>query len=140
MTLKNEVDQLFLTEVESGNINYLSAPVAAVTPASGAPGAYQILLADAGAPVWWFCALILGNLAVGATRYDFGIARGQAGGGTDIAVIAIVMAAALAVFEQTIPVPYPVRVAALTGAAVQQRTASGFTLDVAMTYALAVGS
>lgn len=140
MTLKSEVDQLFFSEVESGNINYLSAPAGVVTPASGAPGAYVQLLADAAAPIWWFCAFILGNLSgAAATRFDYGIARDQDGGGTDIAVLAIIMEAALAIFEQTIPVPYPVRVDA-TGAAAQQRTASTETLDVAMTYALAVGS
>ncbi len=140
MALNQQVAQVWNTLINTGNITFLTDPAAAVTPASGGPGAFKQLRANAGA-AWWFVGLIFGNLsAAGGTRFDYGVNRLADGSGTNICAITIIMEAALAVYDQDRMLPYPVRVAAAVGAAVQQLTASGKTLDVACQYGLAIGT
>jgi len=138
----SNVGQVQNATVETANVTYLTAPAAAVTPASGAPGAFKQLLANATPTTpWWFCALIVGNLsAAGATRFDYGVNRAQDGTGSNIFTEAIIMEAALTLFDSHFAARFPVKVIAGVGAGVQQLTASTKTLDCAMQYAQNVGS
>jgi hypothetical protein len=141
MSDRAKVNQILNAMVQSGNIAYATGDT--VTPASGAPGAYGQLLANAAATVaWWACALVVGNLSgAGATAFNYQIARAQDGSGTSITnTLRILLEAAAATLVSQRDLPYPVRVAAGVGAAARQTTASGKTLDVALLYATGVGS
>ena len=141
MALPQEVQQTFNAMVNNGNIAYVSGLTA--TPASGAPGAYAKILADATPLVaWWLCALNFGNLSgAGAVVFNYQIARGEAGAGTTIAnTLQILLEAALATINYMITLPFPARTVALSGLAARQTTASGKTLDVSPLYATGVGS
>lgn len=137
----SRVSQTWLALVNSGNIVYTSGLTD--TPASGAPGAYKKMLANATptAP-WWLCAFIVGNAsAAGATAFDYQISRDEAGGGGSIVTdLRILLEAATATVVQHLALRYPVRVATGVGAAARQTTASGKTLDCTIFYATAVGS
>lgn len=125
----------------ASNISYLSGLVD--TPASGAPGAYAKLLADATATAdWWVAAVMAGNLSgAGATVFNYQIARIEDGSGTDIAnTLNILLEAATAAIQMQILLPWPVRVAAGVGAAGRQTTASGKTLDICLLYAVGIGT
>lgn len=125
----------------AANISYASGLVA--TPASGAPGAYAKLLANATATaVWWAAGIIAGNLsAAGATVFNFQIARAEDGSGTNIAnTLNVLLEAATAALHMQINLPFPVRVAAGVGAAGRQTTASGKTLNICLLYALGLGT
>jgi hypothetical protein len=142
MSFKSEIDQAFKAMVESGNIVYANGDLANAL-ASGAPGAYKQMRSNAAATAaWWVCAVMLGNLSgAGPTRVDVAVARAQDGSGTDIArSITVLLEAATATLVQNIRLPYPVKVVTGVGAAGQQNTASGKTIDAMLLYATAVGS
>lgn len=125
----------------SGSITYASGLVA--TPASGAPGAYAKLLANATATeAWWVAGIMAGNLsAAGATVFNYQIARIEDGSGTDIAnTLNILLEAAATLISLQVLLPWPVRVATGVGAAARQTTASTKTLDVCLLYALGLGT
>lgn len=138
MGLGNEVRETFQAKVNSGNITY--AVGLTDTPASGAPGAYKKMLANAGIASWWLVAFVYGNIVAGATVFDYQIARDEAGAGGIIAAVRILVAAASAAVDQHKNFPYPIATAAGIGAAARQLTASTKTLDVTIEYALGVGT
>lgn len=140
MGLKTEVDQVFLANVASGNI--VSLVSLTDTPASGAPGAYAKMLANAGMPVWWLTGFNYGNLsAAGATVFDYDIAQFEDGAGDiNLATVRLYVEIGGAALNGHIPFPYPIRSPALRGAAAQQVTASAKTLDCSLNYATNVGA
>ena len=141
MGLRNLVAQLWLSRVNSNNVNYLTGVTG--TPASGAPGAYAKLLANATATAaWWLCALGYGNPdAAGATIFDYDIARFEDGAGDlNLAAVRIHIDAASTDVNGFVNFPFPRRSPAAQGAAAQQTTASGKTLDVSILYAVGVGT
>lgn len=141
MSLRNLVAQLWKSKVESDSIVYASGPIA--TPASGAPGAYAKLLANATATTaWWAVGVDFGNASgAGAAAFTYQIARAEDGSGTSIAnTINVLLEATTAVVNLYKALPYPVRVAAGLGAAARQTTAAGKTLDVCLFYATGVGT
>lgn len=130
-----------LDMASAGNIVYNTGLTD--TPASGAPGAYKKMLANATATTpWWFVALVLGNLSgAGATAFDYQVARAEDGSGTDIVTdIRVLLEAATAALSMVLPVAFPVLVAAGAGAAARQTTASGKTLDASIIYATGLGT
>lgn len=141
MTERSRTSQLWNAMVNSGNIVYNTGLTD--TPASGAPGAYKVMLADATptAP-WWVCGFICGKLSgAGPTVFDYQLAKKQDGSLGDInSDIRISTEAGLAALQQHIHLSYPVRVATGVGAAARQITASGKTLDCTIFYAMGVGS
>ncbi|RJQ43385.1 MAG: hypothetical protein C4534_08285 [Gaiellales bacterium] len=140
MSLPQEVRAAYNAAVNSGNITYATGLTD--TPASGAPGAFKKMLADATATAtWWFCSLIFGNLSgAGATAFNFGVNRVEDGTGSNIHTFRILLEAATAALQGTRTLPYPVATPAGSGAAANQTTASGKTLDVTIEYGLLVGS
>lgn len=84
MTLKNEVDQQFLTLVESGNIRYVQLPAA---PVPCAVGAWAQLAAAAATPAipWWICGFKISVATGVAAEQGWTISVGY--GGADGAAI-----------------------------------------------------
>lgn len=142
MSLKAMLSSLFNSKVQSGNVNYLTG--VSGTPASGAPGAYAKLLANAtvAALAWWLCALNYGNPdAAGAVVFDYDIARFEDGvGDLNLAAVRIHVDGASTDISGQVVFPYPRRSPPAQGAAAQQTTASGKTLDVSILYATGVGT
>ncbi|MDD5510687.1 MAG: hypothetical protein PHI12_07755 [Dehalococcoidales bacterium] len=141
MSLRNVINAIYKARVDSGNINYLTGLTG--VPASGAPGAYAKLLANATATVaWWLCALGYGNPdAAGAVVFDYDIARFEDGvGDLNLAAVRIHVDGASTDISGQINFPFPRRSPAAQGAAAQQTTASGKTLDVSILYATGVGT
>lgn len=121
MTLKNEVDQLFMAAVESGNIRYIALPAGEI---ACAVGAWAQLFDAAASPAvpWWIVGFQV-SYATGITveqswRIDLGY--GGADGAaiaadtvvvTDYPIVTIGAAAAsMAGSPLNIHLPYPVRV------------------------------
>lgn len=124
MTLKNEVDQVFLAAVESGNIRYASWPVAGHAIADD--GAWdEIVVAAAGpgavVPAWLcgFSFSVATGLIVAEVGFEFRIGYGGAAGDgnapateivTNWAVNFSAVAAALGPFAiPTQILPYPIK-------------------------------
>jgi hypothetical protein len=127
MSLKSEVDQLWLAGVDSGNIRYASWPVAGIAIADD--GAWdEIVVAGAGpgaAVPCWLCGFSFGvatGLIVAEIGYEFRMGYGGAAGDGNAPAVEIVtnwavnfsaVAAALGPFA--IPpqiLPKPVRIPA----------------------------
>ncbi len=85
MTVKNEVDQLFLTAVESGNIRYQALPAAEVPCAVGA---WAQLFAAAASPAvpWWIVGFQFGYATAIVVEQSWRVSLGY--GGADGAAIA----------------------------------------------------
>jgi len=98
MTLKSEVDQLFLATVESGNIRYTLQPVAAPTAlvSGGAAAAwawapYVEIVAAAIIPnPCWLCGIICHTGVVETFSGDIAIASGAAAAEVDLALFHII--------------------------------------------------
>ena len=134
MTLKSEVDQLFLAQLQSGNIRYTTLPLAGVAVVDGAPGAWSQIFAAAGAPAvpYWLCGFsmsIATGLVVAEAQFELNVGFGGADGAA-IAAATVVLtgwpmnfsAVALALGPFAIPnqiLPYPVRIPGATRMAVQ---------------------
>jgi hypothetical protein len=141
MSIRSMISQLWMARVQSTNVVYLTGVTG--TPASGAPGAYAKMLANATATVaWWLCGFNYGNPdAAGAVVFDYDIARFEDGvGDLNIATVRIHIDAASTDVNGHIPFPFPRRSPALQGCAAQQVTASGKTLDCSILYATGVGN
>jgi hypothetical protein len=142
-SLKNEVDQVFLAAVESGNIRYQGLPVAVVPIADDA--AWDQLFAAAGAPAvpYWLCGFSYG-IATGLAA-DVSLLVDLGWGGADGAAIApanvvltnypvVITAGAAAVGPAVLPpemLPYPVLIPG--GSRMAARIAASPTGTVAFT-------
>lgn len=134
MGLKSEVDQVFLANVESGNIRYETYPAAQVAVVDGAPGAWSQLWANAAGPVvpYWVMGFTFG-VATGLIVAEQSILISFGWGGADGAAVAATnvivngwhlsftaVAAALGpVFIPAVILPCPVKVPANERMAVQ---------------------
>ena len=155
MSLKSEVDQLFLAAVQSGNIRYTCLPVAIVPIADD--GAWDELFAAAGAPAvpYWLCGISF-NWATGIAAETTLLVDVGFGGVDGVAVAAATVvltnwpvtltAGAAAVGPDTHPpimLPFPVRIPASSRMAARIASSPTGTLaftDFRVILALAVGS
>ena len=166
MGLKSEVDQVFLAAVESGNIRYTTAPVAAAPVAIVSDGVvaawawapYVQIVAAAVIPApCWLCGVVIHTAAVENHNGDIAIASGALAAEVDLAmfhyagVVAIVGATAalianaqpVTVASSTIWLPYPIRIAGtprLAGRVRKSSAASAAGISVKCILAAAVGS
>ncbi len=125
MSLKSEVDQLFLANIESGNIRYASWPVAGTPIADD--GAWDEIVAAATGPgatvPCWLCGFSFSNgdgLIVTETGFEFSIGYGGAAGDGNAPAVEIVTTwavnfsanvAALGPFVIPAQIfPYPIRI------------------------------
>lgn len=98
MTLKSEVDQLFLAAVQSNNIRYTLQPIAAPTTlvsdgaaAAWAWAAYVQIVAAATIPnPCWLCGIICHTGVVQTFEGDIAIASGDAAAEVDLALFHII--------------------------------------------------
>ena len=166
MSLKSEVDQLFLAAVQSGNIRYITAPVAAAPVAIVSDGAVaawawapyiQIVAAAIIPDPCWLCGVVIHTAAVENHNGDVAIASGALAAEVDLAmfhyagVVAIVGATAalianaqpVTIASSTIWLPYPVRIAASVRLAARIRkstAASAAGVSIKAMLAAAVGT
>lgn len=140
--LRSEVDILFLSLWESGNVRIVQYPntVAGINVVSdgaavaGAWAAYvQIVAAAAIANPCWILGIVLGTPQVEAFYGDIAIASGAAAAEVDLAVVGVGTDTFAVVewFHPTIWLPYPIKVAGSPRLACRLRkntgaSASGF--------------
>ena len=133
--VSRQIDSTFLALVESGNIRYTTAPVAAAPVAIVSDGVvaawawapYVQIVAAAVIPApCWLCGFTIHTVAVESHNADIAIASGAAAAEVDLAIVhysgtwpvigvtAALIAAAVPreVYSSTIWLPYPVRIAA----------------------------
>lgn len=120
MTLKSEVDQVFLAAVQSGNIRYQCLPAAEV---ACAVGAWAQLFAAAASPAvpWWICGFKVSCATGLVIEQGWRVSLGYGGAdGAAVAAATVVVtawpftlqgaaAAAMGALEAVI-LPYPVSV------------------------------
>lgn len=154
MTKKNEIDQLWMALVQSGNIRYTVQPAAAVP---------TLLVSDAAAAAWawaayvqvvaaavlpnpcWICGISYSTPTVEAFQSDIAIATGAGAAEVDLAIVSAT-SELFAVVEgksETITLPYPIRVVGTPRLALRIRkssaaSAAGFSVKVNI--AAAVGA
>ena len=166
MTLKSEVDQLFLAQLESGNIRYTTAPVAAAPVAVVSDGVvaawawapYIEIVAAAVIPApCWLAGVTMHTVAVESHTADLAIASGAVAAEVDLAMVhysgvwpvvgvtaaLIANAVARLVDSFTIWLPYPIRIATSVRLAGRVRKSTGVSaagISVKCILASAVGS
>lgn len=159
MSLKNEVDALYLAALESGNIRYLvhpaGAPVAIVSDGAAAANAYpaadlhiQILAAGVIAdPCWLIGVVILNNDLEVACFADLAIGFGVDAAGIDRAEFAyfneLAAVAAMTLVMYPIMLPYPVKIIGsprVAGRIRKSSAASGVGITPKVIFATAVGT
>ena len=166
MGLKSEVDQVFLAAVESGNIRYTTAPVAAAPVAIVSDGVvaawawapYVQIVAAAVIPApCWLVGVTMHTVAVESHTADLAIASGALAAEVDLAMVhysgvwpvvgvtaaLIANAVARVVDSFTIWLPYPIRIATsirLAGRIRKSSAASAAGVSVKVILASAVGS
>lgn len=136
MSLKSEVDQLFLSNIESGNVRQVVYPVGAGTAAvsDGAAAAWawsayvQIVAAAAIANPCWLVGIHFHTNAVETFYGDIAIASGAAAAEVDLAIIPVrsivvgVTAQVIATWtDLPILLPQPIRIAGAPRLAVRIR-------------------
>jgi hypothetical protein len=140
MGLVQETQQTFLASVRTNNVRMVS--VAAVTPASGAPGAWAVAIADAALAVdYWLYSLSFDSQSAAAI-FDYDVATPQAGTTlliNSLHLEAIAIAAASMPFI-VLPIPILIPVSATNGLAIRQATASGQTMNVMAAYLTGLGT
>ena len=165
MGLKNEVDALYLAQLESGNIRYtvqpLVAPTAVVSDGVVAAWAWapyvQICAAAAVANPCWLCGVVIHTAAVEIHNGDIAIASGALAAEVDLAilgyagVVAIVGATAalianaqpVTIASSTIWLPLPIKIIGaprLAGRVRKSTAASAAGVSLKVILAQAVGT
>ena len=164
--LRQEVDQLFLAAIESGNIRYTTAPVAAAPVAVVSDGVVaawawapyiQIVAAAIVPNPCWLVGFTIHTPAVESHNGDIAIAIGALAAEVDLAIVhfsavwpVIGATAALIansvpreVYSQTIWLPYAIRIAGtprLAGRVRKSTAASAAGVSVKVILASAVGT
>jgi len=140
MALTQEVSRTFLARVDTQNIRLVT--VAAVVPASGAPGAYKIAIADAALAVdYWYVGITIDTPSA-AGLFDYDIATPAAGTTVLVGSHHFEVATDAGGYIQQIQVPIPIRIpfTAVNGLAIRQLTASGQTCNVVAMYMTGLGA
>jgi hypothetical protein len=152
-SLKNEVDQLFLAHVESGNIRYnmypVGAGVAAVSDGAAAAWAWSAYVQIVAAAVipnpGWLTGVFMHLPVIEAFYGDYAIAIGGAGVEVDLAEVPFGEELFAVVEGQTffVPLAYPIRIVGTPRVAVRLRkdtaaSAAGCTMKIQI--ASAVGT
>ena len=166
MGLKSEVDQVFLAAVQSGNIRYITAPVAAAPVAVVSDGVVaawawapyiQIVAAAIIPDPCWLCGVTMHTVAVESHTADLAIASGALAAEVDLAMVhysgvwpvigvtaaLIANAVARVIDSSTIWLPYPIRIVGtprLAGRVRKSSAASAAGISVKCILASAVGS
>ena len=166
MSLPNQVKSSFQALVESGNIRYTTAPVAAVPVAVVSDGVvaawawapYIQIVAAAVIPApCWLAGVTMHTVAVESHNADLAIAIGAAAAEVDLAIVHYagiwpvvgVTAALIAdavprvIVSSTIWLPYPIRIATsvrLAGRIRKSTAASAAGVSIKVILATAVGS
>jgi len=143
--LKNEVDEVFLAQVESGNIRYnmypVGAGVAAVSDAGAAAWAWSAYVEIVAAAVipnpGWLTGVFMHLPVVEAFYGDYAIAIGALGAEADVAEVPFGEELFAVVEGQTVFVPlaYPIRINGTPRVAVRLRkdtaaSAAGCTMKI----------
>jgi hypothetical protein len=154
MGLKSNVDQMFVTLVESGNVRYVTQPAAAVgtacvsdaAAAAWAWAAYvQICAAAVIANPSWLVGILVSTGVVEISDGDIAIASGGAGAEVDLAIFPVswthVPTAVGIGVAMPCMLPYPIRIAGSPRLACRVRkataaSASGVSLKVILATAI----
>jgi len=137
MTLKSEVDQVFLAAVESGNIRYTVEPALALGTllvSDGVVGAWawapyiQVVAAAVIPDPCWLCGISYHTGVVGTIEGDVAVAIGAALAEVDIAIFHIVSGIPTAVgvsVNAPALLPYPIRIVGTPRLAVRLAKSTG---------------
>jgi hypothetical protein len=139
MGLTQAAEQAYLATVRTQNIRQVS--VAAVTPASGAPGAWSVAIANAAvAEDYWLIGASFDTPSAGAV-FDYDFATPAAGTTVIVTGLHLEVATDAGWYPPVnLLVPRLIPVSATNGLAIRQQTASGQTLNVVATYLTGLGT
>jgi hypothetical protein len=139
MALPQEVQMTFLAKVRTNNVRIVS--VTAVVPASGAPGALKIAIADGALAVNYWLFSVSFDTPSGAAIFDYRFETPQAGGTVLIGDMHFEVASDAGWYPPVrLPIPILIPVSATNGLAVRQQTASGQTCNVTVAYMTGLGT